>query len=68
MQAVDLRGAVLLKFRSLAEFSTAIGWGYGKTCRIVHGQQLPDSSDIREFCQTVGLDDPDTIVRLFSLA
>lgn len=64
----DLRGAVLAKFRSLAEFSATIGWSSSKTSRIINGKQPPNSTDIREFCQTVGLDDPDSIIRLFSLS
>lgn len=64
----DLRGAVLAVYPSLSAFSDSIGWSYAKTCRIVSGRQLPDSSEIKAFCEAVGLDDPDSIIRLFSLA
>ena len=67
MVEVDLRGTVLSKYRNIKDFAEDIGWAYGKTYRILVGKQLPDTSDIRSICQTLGLDDPESIVRLFSL-
>jgi hypothetical protein len=68
MQHNELRGLVMAKYHSAADFSRSIKWSVTKTYRILNGQQLPDSSDIREICQALELTDPERIITLFSLA
>lgn len=62
-----LQGLVLGQYRTISAFARAIGWSYSKAYRIINGKQLPDSSDIQEFCRAVNLTDPGRIARIFSL-
>lgn len=63
----NLRSIVLGQYHTITDFSRAIGWSYSKAYRIINGKQIPDSSDIQEFCRAVGLNDPGRIARIFSL-
>jgi hypothetical protein len=66
-QQETLRGVVMNQYRTITAFARAIGWSYSKAYRIINGKQIPDSTDIQEFCRTVGLTDPGRIARIFSL-
>ena len=62
---VNLRGIVVSKFGSVANFAKAIGWGYSKTNRIVGGRQEPDVEDIKQMARCLEINDPQAIVSIF---
>lgn len=64
----EIRGVVMAKFHSVADFAKAAGWGRGKAYRVIHGSQRPDNVDIKKMCAVLGISDPADIVRLFSLS
>ena len=68
MNTNEIRGAVMAKFRSVADFAKAAGWGQGKAYRVIHGSQRPDNADIKRMCEVLSISDPADIVRLFSLS
>ena len=45
---ISLRGAVLSKYKTITEFSSAIGWERGKASRIVNGTQQPSKKDMEQ--------------------
>ncbi len=47
MNKEKLRGTIFAKYRTIKEFSDAIGWQRNKSSRILNGSQEPDSDDMR---------------------
>ena len=45
---MTLRGAVLSKYKTIGEFSEAIGWKRNKSSRILNGIQTPSADEIEE--------------------
>lgn len=68
MEINEIRGAVMAKFRSVADFAEAAGWGKHKAYRVIQGLQSPNCEDIRRMCEVLNISEPADIVRLFSLA
>ena len=48
MNKEKLRGIVFAKYRTIKEFSDAIGWQRNKSARILNGDQEPNSDDMRD--------------------
>jgi predicted transcriptional regulator len=51
-----LRGAVLARYKTLKEFSDALGWHKAKTYRIVSGAEEPKLDDMKKIADTLGID------------
>ena len=51
MNREKLRGLVYSKFKTIGEFSEAIGWQRNKASRIINGPQEPDSEDMRKVAE-----------------
>ncbi len=68
MNTNEIRGAVMAKYRTVADFAEAVGWGKGKAYRVICGSQNPDNVDIRRMCEALGISEPADIVRIFSLS
>ena len=51
MNRDKFRGLVYSKYKSMQEFSTAIGWQRNKTARIMNGVQEPNSEEMRTIAE-----------------
>lgn len=51
MNKEKIRGLVFSKYRTIREFSNAIGWQRNKSSRILNGSQEPDSGDMRAIAE-----------------
>ena len=61
MNGITLRGLILSKYRTIGEFSDAIGWKRNKAGRIIRGEQELSMSDIVKITDILGIED----MRLF---
>lgn len=64
MNRQKLRGLVFSKYKTIREFSDAIGWQRNKSSRILNGPQEPDSDDMRAVAELFELS-PDEFVEIF---
>lgn len=55
MNLGKLRGLVFSQFRTISEFSEAIGWNRNKSSRILNGNQEPDSGDMCDLAELFSL-------------
>lgn len=62
---LNLRGAVLGKYRTIEEFANAIGWKRGKASRIINGVQEPNSTEIQEMTACLEIDTIQGFVQIF---
>ena len=51
MNRDKFRGLVYSRYRSMQEFSDAIGWQRNKTARIMNGVQEPNSEEMRTIAE-----------------
>ena len=51
MNIDKFRGLIYSKYKTIKEFSDAIGWHRNKASRILNGEQEPDSEDMREVAE-----------------
>ncbi len=51
MNKEKIRGLVFSRYRTIGEFSDAIGWKRNKSSRILNGIQEPDSRDMRAIAE-----------------
>lgn len=62
---LTLRGVVLSKYKTIGEFSEAIGWKRNKSSRILNGIQTPDINDIEEITQCLEIDTVNDFMQIF---
>lgn len=62
---LTLRGVVLSKYKTIGEFSEAIGWQRNKSSRILNGIQTPDINDIEEITQCLEIDTVNDFMQIF---
>ncbi len=65
METKNFRGIVLNKYRSIADFSHAIGWSYRKAYSIVNGTQDPNVDDVRQMAEVLDLQSKDEFISIF---
>lgn len=59
MNKEKIRGLVFSKYKTIREFSNAIGWQRNKSSRILNGIQEPDSGDMRAIAELFELSSED---------
>lgn len=64
MNKEKLRGTVFAKYRTIKEFSDAIGWQRNKSARILNGDQEPNSDDMRDIVVLFRLT-PEEFIEIF---
>ena len=62
---MTLRGAVLSKYKTIGEFSEAIGWKRNKSSRILNGIQTPSADEIEEITKCLGINTAEDFMQLF---
>lgn len=55
MEGVKFRGIVYSKFKSIADFSNAIGWTRQKGTNIVNGVSEPSLDDVDKMSKALGM-------------
>lgn len=65
MNIEKFRGLIFGKFKSIKEFSEAIGWNRSKVSRFLNGTQEPDSDEMREIATFFDLTPEDFIILFF---
>lgn len=55
MRDVQFRGVVYSKFKSIADFSAAIGWTRQKGTNIVNGQSEPSLKDVDKMAKALDM-------------
>ena len=61
MNRSKLRGLVYSRFKTIGDFSNAIGWQRNKASRIINGPQEPDSEDMRRIAELFNLSSEDFV-------
>lgn len=64
MNKERFRGVIFGKYKTIKEFSDAIGWNRNKTSRFLNGVQEPDSEEMRKFAEFFQLS-PDEFIEIF---
>lgn len=62
---ITLRGLVLSKYRTITDFSNAIGWKRNRSGRILRGEQELSMNDIIDLTLTLDIDDRDLFDNIF---
>jgi len=62
---ITLRGLVLSKYRTIGDFSKAIGWQRNKASRIVNGKQFPNTEEIQEITACLKINSERLFVNIF---
>jgi plasmid maintenance system antidote protein VapI len=65
MDCINLRGAVMSKYKTIGEFANEIGWNRNKASRIVNGVQDPDIEDIQKITKVLGIESKDVFLNIF---
>lgn len=65
MNSITLRGVILSKYRTIGEFSDAIGWKRNKAGRIIRGEQELSMSDIVEITNVLEIEDRQLFDNIF---
>lgn len=65
MDCMKLRGLIMSKYKTITEFSEAIGWKRNKASRIVNGIQDPDIQDIEDLTRILEIESPEVFMRIF---
>ena len=65
MQANLIRGKIVARFGTVAEFSKAIGYSPVKTSKILNQRQGLSAEDIKVFSDALGIKEPSEVVALF---
>ena len=55
MDGISIRGIVYSRFKSIADFSAAIGWTRQKGTNIVNGVTEPSLDDVDKIAKALGL-------------
>ena len=61
----NLYGLAMSKFKTVTQFSKAIGWGRQKASRVINKQQNLTASDIEQLRDVLEINDADTFMQLF---
>ena len=64
MNKERFRGVIFGKYKTIKEFSDAIGWNRNKTSRFLNGVQEPNSEEMRKFAEFFQLS-PDEFIEIF---
>lgn len=64
MNKEKFRGLIFGKYKTIKEFSDAIGWNRSKVSRFLNGAQEPDSDEMREIATFFELS-PEEFIALF---
>ena len=64
MNKERFRGVIFGKYKTIKEFSDAIGWNRSKTSRFLNGVQEPDSEEMRRFADFFQLS-PNEFLEIF---
>ncbi len=60
----SIRGLVYGHYKSIREFSKAVGWDRTKACNIVNGTREPRVSEIQDMSRALGLS-PEHVASIF---
>jgi hypothetical protein len=64
-EIITVPGAILSKFKTIKAFAKTIGWKRTKASRIVNQIQQPDTDDIYQLTECLGIEDSNTFILLF---
>lgn len=62
---LTLRGAVLSRYKSIGEFSDAVGWSRNKAGRIIRGEQSPTDVEIQQMAEALKISSQDVFMQIF---
>lgn len=65
LQPITLKGAVIVKWGSMAKFAQILGWSQRKTRDIVSGRQIPNAVEIEKMATALEVDLPEDLKALF---
>lgn len=61
----NLRGRIIAKFRTIANFAKAVGWSNRKAYDIINGRQEMTLNDMEIICVVLEIEIPSDIGELF---
>ena len=62
---INLRGAILGKFKTISAFANTMGWSKKKASEIVNGTRQPSAKEMIEISDALEIDDATTFMALF---
>lgn len=62
---INLRGAILGKYRDISSFAKAMNWDRKKASDIVNEKRRPSADEMEQISSALGIDNPSDFVALF---